>query len=88
MGRCPLTLVEGHATIGKCFLVFRIRDYPSAESRSSSQILIFYILKYSVGRQDASAIGYSTLTAVVMLASIGNCTLSADRVFPQLDGVL
>ncbi len=69
-------------------MVFRIRDYPSAESRSSSQILIFYILKHSVGRQDASAIGYSTLTAVVMLVSTGNGTLSADRVFPHLDGVL
>ena len=37
---------------------------------------------HSDGRHDASAIGLSTLTAVTMLATTENDTLSADRMLP------
>ena len=43
-----------------------------------SILSIFNVIKHSVGRQDASAIGLSTLTADIMLATTGNSTLSAD----------
>ena len=42
-------------------------------------------MKYSLGRQNASAIGWSTLTADKMPASIGWSTLTADRMLPRLE---
>ena len=42
-----------------------------------SKLSIFNVIKHFVGRQDASAIGLSTLSADTMLATTGNSTLSA-----------
>ena len=42
-----------------------------------SKLSIFNVIKHFDGRQDASAIGLSTLTADTMLATTGNSTLSA-----------
>ena len=54
------------------------------EIEIKKSISIFYVLKHSDGRQDASAIRESTLTAVRMLAPTGNNTLTVDRMLTPI----
>ena len=80
MGRCPLPIVRGHATMKKVFLDLGLEFILCREDGHYCGFSIFYVFKHSDGRQDASSFCACTLTGDRVLASAGNGTLTADRV--------